>query len=146
MLSISNITCQIGNEEIVYIRWEDYDPFVKSNFEMYFFSIIGKLNRLGTKKLVLDCSGRKHDPSEKDFKEIFELFLSGLSSTHLEKMARICPPPTAKNAGFISCLEKMMTYLELGFQLRNFKNTELAFAWLREPDYHFLNNQRKSAS
>ena len=74
MLNISTVTCKIENEEILYIRWEDYDPFMKFNFEMYFFDIIEKINRSNIKKLILDCSRRKHDPSERDYKRYLRAF------------------------------------------------------------------------
>lgn len=143
MLNISTVTCHIENEEILYIRWEDYDPFMKFNFEMYFFNLIEKINSSGIKKMVLDCSGRMHDPSEKDFKEIYELFLSGVSSTGLEKMARISPPAAPSNIRFDQYLEEMTTSLELGFQLQNFKQVDQALAWLREENIHIRNKQEK---
>ena len=143
MLNISTVTCQLENEEILYVRWEYYGPFMKFNFEMYFFGLIEKVNRLKIKKMILDCSRRKHDPSEKDFKEIFELLLSGLSSTGLEKMARICPPATPSNAKFNQYLHEITTYLDLKFQLGNFNSTELALNWLREKNYELQNKQQK---
>ena len=144
MLNISTVTCKIENEEILYIRWEDYDPFMKFNFEMYFFELIEKINRLNIKKLVLDCSSRKHDPSEKDYKDIYELLLSGLSSTNLEKMARIRPVASATNIRFDQYLGEIKSNLNLNFELGCFDNAESAFSWLQQESIPIRNNVKKT--
>ena len=145
MLNISTVTCHIENEEILYIKWEDYDPFMKFNFEMYFFNIIEKIHRLGIRKLILDCSCRKHDPSEKDFKEIYELFLSGLSSTHLEKMARIRPVASFTNVRFDKFMGEIKSNLNLTFELGCFDNVEAAFNWLQKENFHLQNKSNRTA-
>jgi hypothetical protein len=145
MLDISTVTCHVENEEILYIRWEDYDPFMKFNFEMYFFNLIAKINRLGIKKLILDCSERKHDPSEKDFKDIYELFLSGLSSTNLEKMARVRPRKSPTNSRFDKLLEQTKSNLNLTFEMGCFNDVDSAFAWLRKESLILGNNSKRTA-
>lgn len=145
MLNISTVTCQLGNEEILYIRWEDYDPFMKFNFEMYFFKLIAKIDRLGVKNLILDCSKRKHDPSEKDFKDIYELLLSGLTSTHLEKMARIRPNASPTNARFDKFLDETKSNLDLTFEMSCFNTVEAAFNWLQKESILQQNNSKKTA-
>ena len=144
MLKISTITCQLENEEILYIRWEDYDPFMKFNFEMYFFNLIEQINKQGIRKLILDCSARKHDPSERDFKEIYELFLSGLNTTGLQKMARIRPAALFTNANFDAYLDEITVNLNLGFQLCNFSNQESAFIWLSQGSMTYMNHQQSA--
>lgn len=145
MLTISTVTCHIDNEEILYISWVDYDPFMKFNFEMYFFNLIEKIDRLGIKKLILDCSDRKHDPSEKDFKDIYVLFLSGLTSTNLEKMARIRPGTSPNNPRYDKFLEETKSNLNLTFEMGCFNSVEAAFAWLRKENVHLRNNSKKTA-
>ena len=111
---------------------------------MYFFNLITKINRSGIKKLILDCSHRKHDLSEKDFKDIYELFLSGLSSTNLEKMARIRPGNSQANASFDKLLEDTKGNLNLSFELGCFNNVDSAFAWLRQENLILGNNSNKT--
>jgi hypothetical protein len=133
------------NDDILYVNWIDYDPFMKFNFEMYFFSIIETISKNNIKKIVLDASSRKYDPSDKDFKAIFELFLSGLSATNLQKMARISAPNPAIWAKFNKMLDQIADNLNLNFQVRNFNNEEEAMAWLKEENYSFKSNIQKSA-
>ena len=145
MLNISTVTCHIGKEEILYVTWVDYDPFMKFNFEMYFFELIEHINQSGIRKLILDCSCRKKDPSEHDFKEIYALFLSGLNTTGLKKMARIRPVALTTNANFDGYLEEIRANLNLSFELCSFNSVDEAFAWLREENYQFRTNAQRSA-
>ncbi len=145
MLNINSVTCQIGNEEILYISWHDYDPFMKVNFELYFFGLIEEITRYGIKKLILDVSCRRHDPSETEFKEIISLFLSGLSATELQKMARISPATNATNANFTQILEEMKEDLALGFELCSFMDRETASAWLQKEESDFSHQFQKFA-
>lgn len=132
MLTIETVTFQETNEQVLLVSWIDYDPFMKLNFEKYFFSIIEQLNNRNIKKLVLDCSCRRHHPSETDFKAIFELFLSGLCTTRLEKMARVCPQNPEVSRKLNGLLENMKEEMDLSFELHNFKTLETAINWLRE--------------
>lgn len=145
MLNISTVTCHLGQEKILYVSWVDYDPFMKFNFEMYFFDLIERVNQAGVRKLILDCSGRRKDPSEPDFKEIYELFLSGLNSTELERMARIRPVALQSNANFDAYLADITVNLRLRFDLRNFDSAAAAFAWLREEDWQPYRHASRSA-
>ena len=130
MLTIDTVTCQVNNEKILYVSWKDYDPFMKLHFEAYFFSIIDRLRQENIKKLILDCSCRRHHPSATDFKEIFELFLSGLSTSNLQKMARICPQDPKVSLKLGGLLENIKEELDLDFELQNFKTPEAAQSWL----------------
>jgi hypothetical protein len=132
MLKVETIFTQPENEKILVVSWFDYDPFMKLHFERYFFNIIELINRSDIKKLVLDCSCRRHNPTPADFKEIFELFLSGLSTTKLEKLARICPPDLVFSSKYNQLLKQMVYELDLTFELRSFKNTKEAFNWINE--------------
>ena len=132
MLKVETIYTQPEDDKILVVSWFDYDPFMKLHFERYFFNIIDLINRKEIKKLVLDCSCRRHNPSVSDFKEIFELFLSGLSTTRLEKMARICPPDLVASTNYNRLLERMIDELDLTFELRNFKHAQDAFCWVKE--------------
>ena len=134
MLKLETIIAQPENEPMLVVSWFDYDPFMRLSFETYFFNIIEHINQFDVKKLVLDCSFRRHSPSEDDFREIFELFFSGLSATKLEKLARICPPDPVKSLKYNRLLERIKDELNLRFELRNFKNKESAFSWIKEQE------------
>lgn len=131
MLKIETLNTQLENEKTLVVSWFDYDPFMKLHFERYFFNIIEQINKNDIKKLVLDCSCRRVNPTAADFKEIYELFLSGLATTRLEKMARVCPPDPITSAKYNKLLEKLMEDLDAGFELQNFKSPKEAFNWIK---------------
>src|SRR5687768_1592661 len=113
MLHIDQISCHLNHDKILYVSWLDYDPFMKFSFEQYFFNLIESIEKKDIKKLILDCSFRRHHPSDHDFIDIFEMFLGGLSATHLEKMARIMPEVPQTSAKFNYLLQNLITELDL---------------------------------
>src|SRR5688572_7485145 len=132
MLNVDSIKCQLKNEEILYISWLDYDPFMKYHFEGFFMGIIDQIKKLKIKKLVMDPSRRRHDPPDADFKEIFELFFSGLSDTEVKMIARVSSKDLVTDAKLLGYLNEIKDDLRLKFTMQNFKDVEAALHWLSQ--------------
>ena len=136
MLHIEELPIRKNVPDILLIKWLDYDPFMKHNFESDFFRIIDQVKQKGIENIVLDSSHRRHDPSDKDYIEIFELFFSGLSDTGLKKFARICSPHKEINLRFQKYLNDIKEDLKVPFEVKNFNEQEDAMQWLEMDSDH----------
>src|SRR5688572_199230 len=130
MFKVKAVLSQNSDPDCMYVSWVEYQPFMKLNMEYHLFDIIARVKSLHIKNLVLDPSSRQFIPSDENFKAFYELFLSALSDTELEKFARISIHNPAIESRFQQYLKEIKENLKVKFELRNFTDLEEAKKWL----------------
>lgn len=130
MLKVKAVVSRDTNPDSIYIAWEEYQPFMKLNMEYQLFKIVDQVKSLGIKNLLFDPSCRQCLPSEDNFKAFYELFLSALADTGLEKFARISIADPSSEARFQKLINEIKEVLKVKFELRYFTDLEAARKWL----------------
>lgn len=86
------------------------------------------------KKVLLDIRSGVPGVSDQQYKELVEHFLSSLSSTRLEKIARLVPENPAREYLIKKSAREMREKLDTPFEDRSFTNKQEAIAWLQSPE------------
>ena len=130
MLKIETLFNREGQPDTLYINWLEYQPFMKLDMEENLFGIIDQVRSMGIKNLIFDPSCRQTDPSDEHLIAFFELFLSGLAQTNLEKFARVSISDDEREARFRKYINDIKENLKVRFELRHFANPAEAHKWL----------------
>ncbi|MFC5271992.1 hypothetical protein [Adhaeribacter terreus] len=117
---------------ILYAKWPEFGPYTIQHLEEPFSEIISTLIRCNASKFIIDASHCIINHSDAGFREMMELFVSGLAQTPLRKLARVKRPDSVYANLFDNFFQEISTAMEVDITFKNFATKEEALAWLEE--------------
>jgi hypothetical protein len=116
--------------DILYLPCPDIYEHEIEHMPKIFTAVVDVLNNYNIKKLLFDTSQSQVLVSPREYQHMIRNLTYGLTSTPLQKLARVISPNTARENQLIQLLENLHTQTLLSYELRNFITKDAAYQWL----------------
>ena len=117
--------------DILYLPCPDIYEHEIEYMPKIFTVVVEVLNNYSIKKLLFDTSQSQILVSPREYQHMIRNLTYGLTSTQLQKLARVISVNTVRESQLIQFLDNEHTQMQLTYELRNFMSKTAALQWLQ---------------
>ncbi|WP_205502644.1 hypothetical protein [Rufibacter psychrotolerans] len=115
--------------DILYINWPDVQEYLIPELRQSLSIVVDHVRSYDIKNLMVDTTKSTLEISADEYKEVLKEFGRNLTSTRLQKLARVLTLNETRETK----IEEAKNEIHFAIALRTFSNKEEALHWLKGP-------------